>query len=97
MDKELENKIYIEIGESITQTEAELLWYLRKNNDNAALITLRNGLKHLYKNHCDGIIKIQIKYSYTPKEIEFLEKIKGFSAEKLSAIKDYMTKLSQED
>ena len=97
MDKEFESNIFKEIEESLTQTEAEAIWYLRKNNDKSTLIKLRNALKHLYNDHCDGVIKLQAKYAYTPKEIEFLESIKGFSTEKLSAIKDYMTKLMEED
>ena len=96
MEKELESKVVNDIANTITVAEAQIIWYLRKSNDSKAVIKLSNALKHLYNNHCDGIIRIDAKYSFTPDEIGFLEIIKDFSEDKLKNLKEFMEKLLEE-
>ena len=97
MDKELEDKIINDIENSLTEDEARLIWYLRKNNDNKVVIRLSNALKNLYNSYCDGIIRVYVKYALNPEEKKFLESIKGISEDKLRNIKNYMIKLFEED
>ena len=97
MDKELQRKIIKNVEDSLTVSEAQVIWYLRKSQDNNAVVRLLNALKQLYEKNCDGIIRLCVKFSLTPEEIEFLERIKDFSEEKLQNLREFMEKLLEEE
>ncbi|MDE5756459.1 MAG: hypothetical protein K2I23_05145 [Clostridia bacterium] len=97
MDKELQSKIIKSVEDSLTAAEAQVIWYLRKSNDNNAVIRLLNALKQLYEKNCDGIIRLYVKFSLTPEEILFLESIKDFSEDKLQNLREFMEKLLEEE
>ena len=97
MDRALECKMIKDIEDSLTVAEGQVIWYLRKSNDNNAVVRLLKALKQLYEKNSDGIIKLYVKFSLTQEEILFLESIKEFSKEKLQNLREFMEKLLEED
>ena len=92
MNENFEKDIAKCLDDSIAALEGKILWSLRKNREDD-VDKVGKPLRFLYYDQRRGIIQVRIKFAYTPKEIEFLERVKRLSNEKLQILEDFMAKL----
>ncbi|MDE6605900.1 MAG: hypothetical protein K2K85_07780 [Clostridia bacterium] len=97
MNENFEKDIAKCIESTVNDLEAKIFCCLRKNSEDADIIKVGKPLKYLYYDQHNGIVKLQVTFAYTSKEIEFLKSIKGLSKDKLKNLEEYMEKLSKED
>ena len=97
MNENFEKDIAKCIESTVNALEAKIFCCLRKNSKDTDITKVGKPLRYLYYDQRSGIVKLQVTFAYTSKEIEFLKSIKRLSEDKLQNLQEYMDELSKED
>ncbi|MDE7192200.1 MAG: hypothetical protein K2O35_07020, partial [Clostridia bacterium] len=90
MNENFEKDIAKVMKEGITALEIKILQCLRNNSKDKDFVDLGEPVRFICYNQHSGIIKLQIKFSFTPGEVEFIEMIRKLPKEKLQLVEEYM-------
>ncbi|MDE5654260.1 MAG: hypothetical protein K2I46_01455 [Clostridia bacterium] len=93
MDDKFEKDVRKALQQGITALNGKIDCFWGKYKDKAEGIKVGKPIRQFYYDQDYGIMKVNIKFTYTPEEIAFLDKARCLSQENLQLVKEYMDEL----
>lgn len=97
MNDNFEKDVRKTLEQGITAFECKVERLFKKYNETPSVTRIGKPLRYIYVDRENGFMKVQFKYTYTPQDIAFLEKVKSLPQEKIELVNNYVDRLAKGD